>query len=138
MRAVLDTVIFVRALLNPQGRWGRLLFDSPGRYVIVLSPMIVREIIEVLHRPEIENKIPRLEFTIRFTAILSKLEEAEIVEPTDQPPVCRGPGDDKFFWCAVSGGADYIVSEDRDMLDVSEYQGAKTASAEQFMRILDN
>ena len=55
MRAVLDTVIFVRALINPKGRWGRLLFDHSDKYVIVLSPEIVREILEVIHRPELRR-----------------------------------------------------------------------------------
>lgn len=136
MRAVLDTVIFVRALLNPGGRWGRLLFDSPGRYSIVLSPEIVKEIVQVLNRPEISNKMPRVVFAIRFSAVISKLDEAEIVDPSERPAVCRDPKDDKFFWCAAAASADYMVSEDRDILDVPEYQGAKTVTAKQFMRIL--
>jgi len=47
MRAVLDTVVFLRALINPHGRWGRLLFDLSDRYVLVLSPEIIKEILSV-------------------------------------------------------------------------------------------
>ncbi|HSH78947.1 MAG TPA: hypothetical protein VLA19_10495 [Herpetosiphonaceae bacterium] len=48
---VIDTVVFVRALLNPRSMWGRLVFDYAGRYRLVVSAPIVREVIEVIQRP---------------------------------------------------------------------------------------
>ena len=38
MRAVFDTVIFVRALINRRGTWGRLVFELGDEYQIILSP----------------------------------------------------------------------------------------------------
>ncbi len=51
MRIVVDTVVFVRALINPYGRWGRLVFEHADRHNLVLSEPITREVLEVLHRP---------------------------------------------------------------------------------------
>ena len=135
MRVVLDTIVYVRALLNPKGRRGRLVFDTAQQHVVVVSPDIVREVIEVLYRPELREKLPRLEFSARLEAILSILEGVEVVEPKDCPLVCRDP-DDKFFWCAVAASADYIISEDRDILDVGNYRGIHAISAAVFERIL--
>lgn len=135
MRAVLDTV-FVRALINPKGRWGRLLFGHADKYVIVLSPEIVKEILKVIHRPELHRRFPEMADLPRMELVLSKLEEAEVVEPRERLAVCRDPKDNKFFECAVAAGADYIVSEDRDILDVKEYRDIIVASATEFLEVL--
>jgi putative PIN family toxin of toxin-antitoxin system len=133
MRAVLDTVIFVRALINPKGRWGRLLFDLSDRYEIVLSPDIIKEIVEVVYRPSLQARYPEMADPIRLDAVLAKLEEAEVVEPAERVAICRDPSDDKLFECAVAGAADYIISEDKDVLAVGDYQDVQTISAQDFM-----
>jgi hypothetical protein len=130
MRVVLDTVIFVRALINPHGKWGRLLFELSDRYVIVLSPEIIKEILSVLYRPSLRQRFPDMAEPARLKRILATLEEAEVVEPTENLSLCRDPHDDKFFECAVEGRSQYIVSEDRDILDVGEYEGVKTLTAD--------
>src|SRR3989304_1253062 len=97
MRVVLDTVVFVRALINPKGRWGRLLFDLSDRYVIVLSPDIIKEIISVLYRPALRERFPQMADPPRLDRVLQLFEQAEVVEPAETLAVCRDPADDKFF-----------------------------------------
>jgi putative PIN family toxin of toxin-antitoxin system len=136
MRVVLDTVIFVRALINPHGKWGRLLFELSDRYVIVLSPDIIREIISVLYRPSLRRRFPQMAEPVHVRQILAALEQAEVVEPSKRLSVCRDPDDDKFFECAVEGRAQYIVSEDRDILDVGVYEGIKTITADELIQLM--
>lgn len=135
MRVVLDTVVFVRALINPKGRWGRLLFEHADKYVIVLSPEIVKEILDVINRPELRRRFPEMAELPRMNLVLARLEEAEVVEPHERLEVCRDPNDNKFFECAVAARADYIVSEDKDILAVSAYQGIRTVSTAEFLTI---
>ena len=135
MRIVLDTVVYVRALINPKGRWGRLAFEVVRRHTTITSPEIIREVIEVLQRPELKDKLREMEYAVRFEAILAALREAEVVQPNERPSVCRDADDDKFFWCAAAASADYIVSEDSDILAVEEYQGSRTISAADFLRL---
>jgi putative PIN family toxin of toxin-antitoxin system len=136
MRAVLDTVIFVRALINPKGRWGHLLFELSDRYTIVLSPDIISEIITVLYRPALRKRLPRLAELPELERVLQLFEEAEVVEPTEDIPVCRDPSDDKFFACALSGQAAFIVSEDKDILAVAEFRGVRCVTAGEFIAAL--
>ena len=136
MRAVLDTVVFLRALINPHGRWGRLLFDLSDRYVIVLSPEIIKEILSVLYRAGLRERFPAMAEPARLELVLAILEEAEVVEPREKVSVCRDVADDKFFECALEGRADYIVTEDKDILAVTEHRGVKTAAAEEFIALL--
>jgi len=136
MRVVVDTVVYVRALINPKGTWGRLVSEIGKRHVTLASPEIIREIIEVLHRQELREKLPLFEYPVRLEAILGVLREAEVVEPVDRPPVSRDANDDKFFWCAAAASADYIISEDKDILDVEEYRGIRTITAAEFLRLV--
>jgi len=50
--------------------------------------------------------------------------------------VCRDPRDDKFLDAAITARATYLVSGDRDLLDLGEVQGVKIVSPQQFLAIL--
>jgi uncharacterized protein len=132
---VIDTVVFVRSLLNPYSAPGRLIFAHAQEYRLILSAPIVREILEVLKRPEITRKI-RFVAGMDTRRVLDLLSQAELVELSDIPAVSRDPNDDKFIATAVLGGAEYIVSEDRDLLDIGEYQGIKIIDVATFLKIL--
>ena len=70
--------------------------------------------------------------------ILDRVGRAEIVRDVPAVSVCRDPNDDMFFACAVAGNADYIVSEDNDVLAISEHAGIRTVTAAQFIALLDS
>jgi len=137
MRAVLDSGVFVRALINPKGPWGRLLSDHADEYAIVLSPAMVWEVLDALHVPELRERFPRIAKLPRVDWLLETFEEAEVVEPRKRLEVCRDPSDDKLFECAVAGRAGYIVSEDEDVLAVGEYEGVRTLTAGEFLALVD-
>jgi len=43
------------------------------------------------------------------------------------------PDDDKFIECAVSCGADYIISGDKHLLKLKAYEGIKIINAAEFL-----
>jgi len=133
---VIDTVVFVRSLLNPHSFSGRIIFAHAYDYRLILSAPIVREILEVLQRPEITRKI-RFVADMDTRRVLDLLSQAELVEVSDIPQVSRDPKDDKFLVTAVASEADYVVSEDRDLLDLGEYQGIKIVDVATFLKILN-
>lgn len=51
--------------------------------------------------------------------------------------VAPDPGDDKIISCAVEAQADFIVTGDKGLQQLGEYQGIKIIDAESFTRILD-
>jgi putative PIN family toxin of toxin-antitoxin system len=97
---------------------------------------IVREIVEVLKRPEITSKI-RFVAGMDARRVLDLLSQAELVEVAQIAQVSRDPKDDKFLATAVAGEADYVVSEDRDLLDIEEYQGIKIVDVGMFLKTLE-
>ena len=134
---VIDTVVFVRSLLNPFSFSGKLIFVHADEYRLILSALIIREILEVLQRPEITGKI-RFVAGMDTRRVLDLLSQAALVElPADIPQVSRDPKDDKFLATAFAGKADYVVSADRDLLDLGEYQGIKMVDVATFLKILN-
>jgi len=136
MRLVFDTVILVRGLISPHGQWGRLLFDYADDYVLILSPPILTEYLEVIQRPELVRKYRGV--AGRDTrAILDLLANAEVVEPEEAPEVARDPKDDPFLAAAQTGSVDYLVSEDHDLLDLGDYEGIPIISARMLLSVLE-
>jgi len=136
MNVVFDTVVVLRAYINPQSRWGRLLAQHAVAYRLVVSPPIVAEYLDVLLRPELTRRFATLA-ALPTATVFGLLAQAEVVRPTDVPSVCRDPDDDIFFATAKRGNAAYIVSEDQDQLAVGAYEGIQVVTAEAFLWILD-
>jgi uncharacterized protein len=121
MKVILDTVVIIRALLDPVSRSGRILFDHSRSFEWIVSQAIVAEYLDVTSRPAIASKLARKNRS--KAGFLDLLAEAKVVSPDSIPAVCRDPGDDKFLAAALAGRADYIVSEDLDLLSLEEYEG---------------
>lgn len=134
-RVVFDTVVFVRGLINPTGLGGRLVFDHAADYRLIVSLPILAEVLEVLQRPRLTRKYRGLAGRDPRT-ILSLLAAAEAVDLGEIPPVSRDPNDDKFLATAAAAGADYLVTEDQDLLVLGRYKGVQIVTAAAFLRIL--
>lgn len=138
MKAVIDTVVFVRALINPHSRSGRLLFtDLLDRYTVVLSAAIIEEILDVVFRPILHSRFPQMASPPHVQAILELIQGAEVVEPAVVLHVCRDPSDDKFLECAMAGSADCVVTEDLDLLDLRQFEGIKLLTVAEFVKLLE-
>lgn len=138
-KAVFDSVIFVRAILNPHSFSGRLLFEYLRMYRLFLSAPLVEEILEVIGREEIIKRfhVKQHDYKQAVVRLLKSMERAEIVEIYEIPQVSRDVKDDKFLATAKACGADYVVSEDNDLLYLKEHKGIKIITAEGFLQILE-
>src|SRR5258705_155732 len=82
--------------------------------LVVAEPVLV-EIEGVLQRPLIRQKSRTLE-EFGAEAIAQALAGAMVVVPSDIPPTSRDPKDDKYLATAQAADADYLVTEDNDLL----------------------
>lgn len=122
--------------MNPRGTWGQLARRT-GEYQLVTSPEIAIELAEVAARSGLQERLARFAEHAEYTDVVHALEGAEVISNAPPLSVCRDADDDKFFACAVAGNADYIVSEDEDILAIAEYEGVRTIRAAAFVRVLD-
>jgi len=128
MRAVIDTGVFVSALIRRQGTTGavlRALRDE--RFIAIYSTDILVEIIDVLGRDKFRGKYNIQADDISALIHLIRLR-GELVIPDQSgsaPPagmMCRDPKDDKFLEAALASAADCIVSGDYDLIDMQSFE----------------
>jgi uncharacterized protein len=133
LRVVLDTNIYVPALKSRNGRNFALFFAAiEGKYVLLVSPAIIRELARVLRR-DISWQEDRVQRAIRLVVrtaqvIASAGEELEAVK--------ADPDDDRILECAVDGKADLIVSNDHHLLDLKNFRGIPIMAGVDFRRTL--
>ena len=129
MKVVVDTNVLISGVFFG-GMPARVLEAwRDGKFDLVASPDILEEYRRVGE-----------ELAVRFTGVsLAPLlallvMTAEIIEPpglTEQ--VSRDPDDDKFIACALAGDCQCIISGDKDLLELSGYQGIKVVAPREFL-----
>ena len=129
---VFDTVVFVRSLINPHGIWGQLVFEHAASYWLILSKPVAQQ---VLHRPELTRRFRSLAH-MDTQRVISLRKQAESVEVRTVPALSRDPNDNKFLATAAAGNADYLVSEDEDLLILKQYKGVRIVDAQSLLRVL--
>jgi putative PIN family toxin of toxin-antitoxin system len=135
-RVVLDTVVFVRALINPHSRSGRLLADYSERFVPLISKPTAKEILEVIQRPELKRKFKTLG-RLNIRNVIDLLTQAHFVEVGSVPAVTRDLEDDIIVATAIAGRADFIVSEENDLLDLKQVSDIPVVDTQAFLAHLE-
>jgi len=119
LRVVLDTNVLLAAFIS-RGLCHDLLEHCVREHEIVLSEFLLgefRRILKAKFRVP-DERVGRAETLLR--------SETEIVEPAPLPaPVCRDPDDDWVLATAVTGACRCIVTGDKDLLTVGDYDGVR-------------
>ena len=135
-RAVLDTNVVVSGLISPKGPPAAILRALRSkRFILVSSPPINEEIIEVLNRPYIRDRYGLGDRIFDVSFILWEL--AELVIDLPDVRVSSDPDDDKFLATADTGRADYLVTGDvGHLLNLHNYKGVAIISPREFASAL--
>jgi putative PIN family toxin of toxin-antitoxin system len=113
MRVVADTNILVRALINGVAASPLMQLWQSKQVQLVVSTETLAELAAVLTRP----KFQRYFTADNVTALLTLLREhGEWVVINSHLALCRDPKDDIFLNLAIAAQADYLVSEDNDLV----------------------
>lgn len=134
IRVVLDTNILVTALLF-KGELSRIVEGwQRGKIVPLISKETFVELKTVLEYPKFSLSHAEIESIIE-QEILPFFEVVKISHPVRG--LYRDPEDDKFISCAIAGEADFIVTGDKDLLDLRKYQSIKMIQASDFLNLFD-
>lgn len=133
MRITIDTNIMVSALgwNGAEASVVEMILES--KLELYLSTEILSEFFRVVKYPkfhfadsEIDGFIGRL------------LSNSVIVNPSQSVKVIiDDPADNKILECALEGKSEFIISGDRHLLSLGEYEGIKILRAVDFLKVLD-
>lgn len=134
-RVVIDTSSLVSYVLTQGKLMSQVIAHWRGEAFKLLSSSKTRhELEEVLRRPAIQRMA-----TAPADDVARGIERFSSHVPGKLriTGACRDPKDDKFLACAVEGQAHYLISSDRDLLDMRIFQGVAIVSPGQFLLALE-
>lgn len=119
--AVFDCNVFLQALANPSGPAGRCVELAIAKEVsLFVSPVILDELLEVTAYPKVITKFKlRAE---RVSAFMTELPRFTVLT-TAVPSIwtySRDPDDAHYVNLALAVGARFLVSRDKDLLDLTD------------------
>lgn len=106
-----------------------------GEIELVLSRDIIQEFGGVLEYKEIKEKIKDKNLEMKRT-VNEIIEMAKIVDPREEFNIIKDdPEDNVIIACAVEGEVDYIVTQDRHLLDLGEFRSVKILTPREFLKV---
>lgn len=138
LRVVLDTNVLISASFRKISPIPNQIYQAlkSQQFILIMSTLILEEIEDVLNRKKIVKRThmkthKRKQFIVEITSISVLVSGKISVEV-----IKEDPDDDKLIAAALEGKADYVVSGDKHLLNLKEYQGIKILSPRDFVKIL--
>jgi putative PIN family toxin of toxin-antitoxin system len=139
LRVVIDTNIFVSALLSKKGIPARILAAWRERkFLVFTNEEAILEVERVLQELVATGKYVILKEDIE--SILNLLRKDTILVPGQidtKGSIPQDPSDEKYLSIALEGEANIIISGDKHLLDLSFYQNVSIQNARQFLDTLN-
>jgi putative PIN family toxin of toxin-antitoxin system len=106
------------------------------RFVMVTSPAIIAEFIDVAQRPHLRKygltdvRAEEMAFLLWARALVTPGARTIKVIEAD-------PADDMFLVCALEGEAEYIVSGDAHLLNLQHFKRVQIVTAAEMLRLIE-
>ena len=133
MRVVLDTNVFISGIFWQGNACAAIIeaWKNKG-FTLVFSHAMLEEFVRVLRSFKIQMDEKLIEEWQQMI-----IENSIIVEPVNKLDIVPfDPSDNKFFEAAVAGNAQYIVSQDRHLLQIQKYQNIQVLTLPEFLQKL--
>ena len=129
-KVVFDTNVLISAILFGGSPRKCLELAIEGEIELYLSKEIIREVEGVLSR----EKFNIAEENLRY--IISSLDSiAKFVSPKSKLDIIKkDPQDNKLLECAIESEADFIISGDIHLLELSEFRKIKILKPAEFLK----
>lgn len=133
MRAVADTNIVVSGLLW-RGAPSRVLeLARSGEIELFTSSTLLIELEEVLLREKFSRRLKAAEVSPRELVLGYAVLATVINPPPIGPAVKEDPDDDEVLACALAVHADAVISGDRHLLSLGEFQAIPVLTPARFL-----
>jgi putative PIN family toxin of toxin-antitoxin system len=128
VKVVFDTNVLVSALVFPGGRGEEALSRIIAeRDELILSKPILDELLAVLAR-KFSRDTEELARVALFLADIGSM-----VKPRRRVAVLKDAADNRILECALAGRAQAVVTGDKALLALEEYQGVRILSLASFL-----
>lgn len=139
IQAVLDVNVFISAIIT---RFGipRRIWEAwrQGRFTLISSDPIINTTGAKLLLPRIARRYDIGAEHVRiFDTLVRTRATLVTISPEDVTAVTGDPEDDAVLATVRLGGAEYLVTGDRGLLNLGTYADARILSPRAFLDVLD-
>ena len=131
LRIVVDTNALISRLLLPDSVSCQAVEKAVREGMLLVSDATLEELAEVLSRKKFDAYVT-LKDRKQFIRLLGRI--CERIAGKRRVQACRDPKDDKFLEVAVNGGADLIISGDKDLLSLNPFLGISILSPSDYLK----
>jgi len=130
MRSVIDTNVFVSAIVSSGSVPRKAIDKALDEGVLLLSEATLDELTEVLFRSKLDRYVSHEERTVFLAQLESVAQFVPIIQIVRE---CRDPKDDKFLEVALNGRANGIITGDQDLLAMNPWRGIEILSPNDYL-----
>lgn len=138
LRVVIDTDVLISGLLSDRGP-AREIVDRwlAGEFALLASEQMLSECERILEHLSLKEGLG-LTINPKDDLIAMLKDQAQRVETTlpALTRVVRNPFDEAVLMSAITGHADYLVTEEDDLLALKQYEGVRIVAPERFIQSL--
>lgn len=139
VKAVLDTNVFISSLISTDGTCARIItYLFLDRFINFSSTDIIREFKRVCGYPKISRLHKLSEDKIDIFIESLKSYSVKVVPKSIPDVVKNDKSDNIFIACAYYGNVDFIVSGDKHLISLKEYNGIPIINPGEFLRIIES
>lgn len=138
IKAVFDTNVLVSATFWTGSSFRLVELAGSRKIICVLSSELILEYQKTINSDEIIEKVEHKNL-ILSEAVHSVIEQSILVEPNFKLEVVRDdPNDNKVLECAKAGKADFVVTNDKHLLKLVEFEGIRIVTPKEFLELFPN
>lgn len=131
-RIVVDNNALISRLLLPASVPGQAVRRAVQTGQLLISEPTLSELARVLSRRKFDPYVSVAERQ-QFLRLLGRV--AEMVPIIYLIRACRDPSDDMFLELAVNGGADFIVTGDKDLLALHPFRNIPILTPARYLKL---
>jgi len=132
MKIILDTNIYISSFIFKGN--ARVVFDySFLEHKVYISDFILLEIERTL-----KEKFKTDQYQLESITRLLLTQAVKFKTSGEIPDVCRDKDDNNILWLARSCKADFIVTGDKDLLTLVNFEGTKIVHPSGFIKSINN
>ncbi len=129
IRIIIDTNLWISFLITSDySKLDNLLLNQ--RVDLLFSNELLTEFIEVANRPKLKKYFNASDVE---DLILLLEDRMELVEVRCKVKICRDPKDNFLLERAKDGKADYLITGDKDLLDIKAFGKTKISAISGFL-----
>lgn len=128
-KVVIDTNVFISGILYGGNAEKILGLFKDAKIEVIISPETLNELLIKLAKFEVEEKLIEDLYYILDTGTIKVL-------PTKKVTVARDKKDNMFLALAWESKADYLVTGDKDLLILKNYERTLIVSPKKFLEIM--